>query len=122
MRDGALISDLEYADDRCLLSNSMDELEEMLLDLDQGCSEMGLSISAQKTKILAVTNDLHDIPRRVTLQSVDELVEVVEEFEYLGSVVTSVCMLDREISVWICKASNSFRSLCKTLWYQKSIK
>ena len=56
------------------------------------------------------------------MQSVDELVEVVEEFEYLGSVVTSACSLDREISVRIRKASNSFRSLCKVLWYQKSIK
>ena len=31
MRDQTLIPDLEYADDMCLLSNSMDELEEMLL-------------------------------------------------------------------------------------------
>ena len=34
MRDQTLIPDLEYADDMCLLSNSTDELEEMLLDLD----------------------------------------------------------------------------------------
>lgn len=58
---------------------------------------MGLSITAQKTKILAVTDDLHDVPRRIALQSADEPVEVVEEFEYLGSVVTSVCVLDKEI-------------------------
>ena len=42
--------DVEYADNMCLLSNSMDELEEMLLDLDLSCNQMGLSISAQKTK------------------------------------------------------------------------
>ena len=58
----------------------------------------------------------------MTLQSADEAVDVIEEFEYLGSVVTSSCELDREISTRIRKASNSFRSLCRTLWYQKSIK
>ena len=81
-----------------LLSNSMAELEEMLLDLDHACTEMGLSISAQKTKILAVTNDLHDTPRSITILSVIEPVEVVEGFEYLGSVVISIYRLDREIN------------------------
>ena len=122
MREQFLIPDLEYADDMCLLSNSMDELEEMLLDLDQSCNQMGLSISARKTKILSITSDQQESPRRVTLQSADEPVDVIDEFEYLGSVVTSSCELDREISTRIRKASNSFRSLCRTLWYQKSIK
>ena len=42
-----LIPDLEYADDMCLISDSMDELEEMLQDLDESCNKMGLTISAQ---------------------------------------------------------------------------
>ena len=117
-----LIPDLEYADDMCLLSNSMDELEEMLLYLDQSFNQIGLSISAQKTKILSITSDQQESPRRVALQSADEPVDAIEEFEYFGSVVTSSCELDREISTRIRKASNSFRSLCRTLWYQKSIK
>ena len=71
----------------------MNELEEMLLDLDQGCTEIGFLMSSQKTKILEVTSDLHDTPKRVTLQGVVEPVEVVKTFEYLGSVVTSVCRL-----------------------------
>ena len=122
MREQFLIPDLEYADDMCLLSNSMDELEEMLLDLDQSCNQMGLSISARKTKILSITSNQQESPRRVTLQSADEAVDVIEEFEYMGSVVTSSCELDREISTRIRKASNIFRSLCSTLWHQKSIK
>ena len=115
MREQFLIPDLEYADDMCLLSNSMDELEEMLLDLDQSCNQMGLSISARKTKILSITSNQQEFPRRVTLQSADEPVDVIEEFEYLGSVVTSSCELDREISTRIRKASDGFRSLCRTL-------
>ena len=46
----------------------------------------------------------------------------MEEFEYLGSIVMSDCELDREINVRIRKASSSFRSLCRILWYQQEIK
>ena len=106
----------------CLLRNSMDELKEMLLDLDLSCSQMRLSISVQKIKILGITNNQQQLLKRVTLQSTDEPVGVVEEFQYLGSFVTSSYQLDKEISTRICKESNSFRSLCKILWHQKSIK
>ena len=122
MRDQSLIPDLKYADDMCPLSSSRDELEEILLGLNQSCNEMGLSISAHKTKILVGTSVQQEAPRSVTLQNADEPVDVVEELENLGSIVTSVCGLDREINVRIRKASNSFRRLCKILWYQKSIK
>ena len=46
---------------------------------------------------------------QMQLQREDEPVDVVEEFEYLGSTVASDCELDK-ISAQIRKASNSFRS------------
>ena len=54
--DHTLIPDLEYAGDMCLLSNSMDEFEEILLyiDLDLSFNQMGLSIISQKTTILGI--------------------------------------------------------------------
>ena len=60
-----LIPDLEYADDMCLISDSMDELEEMLRDLDKSCNEMGLTISTRKSKIMAVTHNQKQSPRQV---------------------------------------------------------
>ena len=56
------------------------------------------------------------------LQRTDDTVDVVEEFEYLGSTVASDCGLDKEVSARIRKASSSFRSLSRVLWYQKKIK
>ena len=117
-----LIPDLEYADDMCLISGSMDKLEEMLQDLDESCNEIGLTINTRKTKIMAVAQDQKPSPRQVQLQLADEHVDVVEEFEYFGSIVMSDCELDREINVRIRKASSSFRSLCGILWYQQKIK
>ena len=121
------IPDLDYADDMCLVSDSMDKLEEMLMDMDESCSEMGLTISARKTKIMAVlptpqAGQQQEQPRQVQLQRTDNTVDVVEEFEYLGSTVASDCGLDKEVSARIRKASSSFRSLSRVLWYQKKIK
>ena len=118
-----LIPDPEYADDMCLISVSMDELEEMLQDLDESCNEMGLTISARKTKIMAVgAEQQHEAPREVQLQRAGEPVGIVDEFEYLGSTVVTGCGLDTEISMRIRKASNSFRCLSRILWYQQKIK
>ena len=44
----------EYADDMALISDVMDMLEEVLRTMEVSCSEMGLTISSRKTKILAV--------------------------------------------------------------------
>ena len=90
------IPDLDYADDMCLVSNSMDKLEEMSMDMDESCSEMGLTISARKTKIMAVlptpqAGQQQEQPRQVQLQRTDDTVDVVEEFEYLGSTIASDC-------------------------------
>ena len=48
------LHDLEYADDMALISDSMDMLEKVLRAMEVSCSEMGLTISSKKTKILAV--------------------------------------------------------------------
>ena len=97
------------------------------MDMDKSCSEMGLTNSARKTKIMAVlptpqAGQQHQPPRQVQLQRADEPVDVVEEFEYLGSTVASDYSLDKEISAWIRKASNCFKSPSRVLWYQQKIK
>ena len=76
-----LIPDLEYADDMYLISDSMDELEEMLQDLDENCNEMGLTISARGTKIMAVgAEQQHEAPREVQLQCAGEPVGIVKHY------------------------------------------
>jgi hypothetical protein len=47
---------------------------------------------------------------------------VVEHYEYLGSTIAQDCSLDQEISMGICKSSNTFHSLYKVLWGQKRLK
>ena len=92
--------------------------------MEISCSEMGLTISSKKTKILAIrpVGRPTQSPRDVLLSLSDEPVSVVESFEYLGSTISADCILDKEVSSCISKASCSFNSLCRILWYQKGIK
>lgn len=123
MQHQTLIPGLDYADDMYLVSDSTDELEDMLLDMDESCSEMGLTISTRKTNITAVLptpqadQQQHQPPRQ--RQWADDPFDVVEELKYLESTVASDCRLDKVTSAWIRKASKSFRSLSRVLWHQE---
>ena len=84
----AIISDLEYADDMALVAESWDDLKSMLDDVSMWCRELGLTISCSKTKPLAVLpSDLYPEPVLINLFPDDDPLEVVSNFQYLGSVM-----------------------------------
>ena len=74
-----ILQDLEYADDMALFSDSMDLLEELMLAMEVSCSEMVLTISSTKSKILAVppAGRPSQLPRAVLLRPAVEPVSVV---------------------------------------------
>ena len=119
----AIISDLEYADDMALVAESWDDLKSMLDDVSLHCRDLGLTISCSKTKTLAVLPsdlypELYPEPVPINLFHDDDPVEVVSNFQYLGSIVQDKCGTAIEVDSRICKASKVFRSLCCILWYQ----
>ena len=119
----AVISDLEYADDMTLVAESWDDLKSMLDDVSMWCRELGLTISYSKTKTLAVLpSNLYPKPVPINLFPDDDPVEVVSNFQYLGSIVQDHCSTVIEVDSRICKASKAFCSLCRILWYQHKIK
>ena len=95
----------------------MDALEGFLPVLDSCCTAMGLTISTGKSKILAITPSQRPFQklRDVALRPDDGLVSVVEDFECLGSTLTSDCGLDKEINIRISKAFRSFSRLYRVL-------
>ena len=83
-------------DDIALVSDSMDTMEEILRVLDASCLGMELTISLEKTKILAVHPYISSStpPMPIQLGTGGEHIEVVEDFEYLGSTIIPKCSLD----------------------------
>ena len=116
------VSDLEYADDMALISDSYESLSS-LKSLDSSCHYMELTINYKKTKLLAVLPgaDAHS-PSPISLHPDCDPIEVVPSFQYLGSYLSNNCSMDVEISTRITKASQSYGSLNHILWHQRKIK
>ena len=117
------VTDLEYADDMALISDSYVGLTTLLESLDSKCRHMGLTINCKKTKLLAVLPDAGtQPPAPILLHAESDPIEVVSSFQYLGSTVASDCTSNVEASSRITKASQSFGSFNRILWHQKKIK
>ena len=117
------VSDLEYADDMALISDSCEGLITLLESLDSTCHHMDLTINYKKMKLLTVLPDDDTQPLSpILLHPESDPIEVVPSFQYLGSTVSNDCTVDAEVSSRITKASQSYGSLNRILWHQKKIK
>ena len=47
------INNLRYTDDTSLMAESEEELNSLLMKVKEGCGKVGLTLSFQKTKIMA---------------------------------------------------------------------
>jgi len=79
---GRTIPNLRYADDIILLATLEAELQELVDRLDRVCRKYSLLINVDKTKVMA--ND--GMACCVLIQN--ELLEQVDTFSYLGSLIT----------------------------------
>jgi len=78
---GRMIVNFRYADDIILLATSEAELQELVDRLDQVSHKYSLLINIDKTKIM-----VSDVACRILIQN--ELLEQVDMFPYLGSLIT----------------------------------
>ena len=76
------ISNLRYADDTTLMSESEEELKSLLMKVKEESEKVGLKLNIQKTKIMA--------SGPITSWQIDEeIMETVRDFIFLGSKITT---------------------------------
>ena len=126
---------LMYADDLKLICTNARDLHDFILKLEEITQKWGLTINVTKTKIMHVqssnwpASDEHwngeEWVEFDTFSSVDhntpiilrgEEIEVLDEFKYLGSILSSSGDLSCEISNRISCALKRFACLTKPLW------
>ena len=73
--------------------------------------EFSLTISVKKTNIMG--QDLSSIP---SISIGDYILEVVEDFSYLGSTISGKISLDAKLNTWIGKAATAMAHLAKRVW------
>ena len=111
------ITDLDYADDIALLADNATDMQRMMDRLDMFARQVGLHISAEKTKVMR-TASFEPVP--ILLQG--NPLEVVEHFCYLGSVITMDGDSGKELRSRIAKAEGTFSMLSKCLWRSPRIR
>ena len=75
------IADLDFADDISLLSDAIQQAQELLFRVEDECHKVGLGLNGPKTKYLAY--NIEDHPPLVTRNGTT--LEQKEDFKYLGS-------------------------------------
>ncbi|CAF3424560.1 unnamed protein product [Rotaria socialis] len=93
---GTLVNNLRFADDIDVLEEDCDSLHQQIEQLRVATEKVGLLMNTKKTKILVFGD--RNIEKHV--QIAGDIIENVEQFEYLGSVyshgITTVAMKSRE--------------------------
>lgn len=102
------LEDLDYADDLCILAQSLNDIQMKLNELQSISERAGLKINIQKTKEMRIHNSN---THALLLQ--DAPIERTSKFCYLGSYVTESGGADVDIMTRIRKAKQAFAALNK---------
>jgi hypothetical protein len=100
------LEDIDFADDLCLIAHRKIDMEQKLKELENEGKKVGLKINLGKTKEMRINErDNHQ------LELNDKAIERVEEFLYLGSIVSKLCGTDEDVAQRIRKAKGVFAQL-----------
>ena len=102
-------TNLRFADDIVLFGETLEELQDMLEELDREGKNVGLRINTSKTKIMTTE------PERDPLKINGEEIDYVEEFVYLGQIISFQDRQDKEISKRIANAWKGYWRLRQLL-------
>lgn len=82
---GTLVTNLRYADDTTLICSSKKELMDLLKRVKDASEKKGLLLNTKKTKVMVIDKESDD--RDFMLDG--DRIEVVQQFEYLGSMINT---------------------------------
>ncbi|XP_069970268.1 uncharacterized protein [Penaeus vannamei] len=107
-------TDLDFADDVAILSESLETLVVALDAFSNETKPLGLDVSWTMTKIQVFGDFLGEPVRSV--RACGEDIEVTEGFKYLGNVVHNYGLSDQNVSKRIRLAAGLMNSLDKSIW------
>ena len=104
------LEDLDFADDLALLSHRIQDMRDKTRALEVQSAKVGLKINATKTKLMRIGTKRGDV-----VSVAGKRVEEVDEFTYLGSIVSKKGGTDEDIQARIGKARQAFAML-RPIW------
>ena len=105
-----MVTDLDFADDIALLSELINQAQDLLTKVEVSAGQIGLVMNAKKTKVMAFN---HDEEVKIITQDGSQL-EVVQDFKYLGSWIasTEADVKTRKAEAW--RACNKLKKIWKS--------
>ena len=102
MINGMICDRLAYADDVDFVGEDIVECDIQIVHFRRSAERIGLKIIEDKTKVMKVSR----AERQMDYLQLGELnLEVVDQFKYLGSMVTSRNDIKEEVKMRICSSS-----------------
>jgi hypothetical protein len=108
------LEDLDFADDICLLSQNGKQLQEKIDHLSRTSEKAGLKINKIKTKIMRLNTKA-----ATSIEVGSEIIEEVENFTYLGSIILGEEGVLKDVTSRVSKARSVFVRLSK-IWRSSS--
>ena len=112
---GESVSNLRYADDTTLLANTKEELQQLIERVRVASEEAGLFLNVKKTKVMVIGED-----QNPGIVVGGEMIEVVEDFNFLGSVITNKGGSTKEVKIRLATARRAATDLQK-IWKSHDI-
>ena len=119
--NGKPITNLRFADDIALITNSMEKLSELTERLDKASAKMGMEINGEKCKIMQIgkKNNMQDADN-IDIQVGNHTIEKVNDFKYLGAYISDNARCEKEIKTRLAMALASMVKYNK-IWRNKKI-
>ena len=114
------ITESQFADDVAVYATTRDTFESSATKFVGSASEWGLTVSIIKTKGMVSGN--HITPADVLPVRLDGgEIEIVQDFTYLGSNITTDGEVDNEVKIRIGKAARAFGCLQKSIFQNRRL-
>ena len=107
------INNLRYADDKVLLAESEQQLQQILDSVNTAGKEFGMKMNPKKTKMMLINRDDNKSMMNITIDGTP--VEQVNKFVYLGQLITDDGKCDSEIFRRIEIAQGTFMKMARVL-------
>ena len=111
MIGGRNLNNIRYADDTVLIADSEQKLQDLVDAANAASEEKGLKINKSKTECMTITKGSEPVACAIHVNQ--HQIKQVDEFEYLGSILTDDAKCKREIVRRIGIAKTAFRRMTR---------
>ncbi|GFS24696.1 endonuclease-reverse transcriptase [Elysia marginata] len=110
--NGENLNNLRYADDTVLLAESENDLQNLVTIIEEKSEQYGLMMNTKKTKVMVRSKT--ELPK-VNIKVKGKCIEQIEQFKYLGQLITTDARSDDEIKRRITITKSAFTKLSHIL-------